>query len=335
LLIDLHVHQLSAAMLNQDPRWGPFWENGALRVGGWTLGNRAYLPSEFEGIYEMMFSPEARRAAMDDCGIDQFIFSLPFHLVMYHTDPVFAERFARVVNDEFGAYCAIDPTRFGFWAHVPLQDPVAAAQELERAVVELGAKGMSMGAANFGGIEVDDEAMYPVWEKVSELGVPVFVHGYNQSVNQPEDWDGEVVIDRYDTSSILGMNSDEALFYWYITCGGVLDAFPDMKIVITHGGGFIPFQLRRFQETNKTMAKDSKNKQELSAYNSNFFFDLDIHSPFMRRAIVQEVGVEQVVYGDNFGGSDSHSGDLTEDMELSDADREKIRSGNVLKLLTR
>jgi aminocarboxymuconate-semialdehyde decarboxylase len=324
------------AMLDQDPRWGPFWDNGSLRVGGWTLGQREGLPKSFDGIYEDLFAPHTRRAAMERCGIDQFIFSLPFHLVMYHTDAAFATRFARSVNEGFADYCSADPDRFGFWAHVPLQDPETAAKELDHAVTELGAKGLGMGAANYGGLDVDNEALNPVWRKVSDLGVPIFVHGYNQSVNQPMDWDGKtLVVDRYDTTSILGMNSDEALFYWYITCGGVLDQFPDLKIIITHGGGYVPFQLRRFLETNKTMGKDSKNKKHLDQYNTNFFFDLDIHSPHMRRAVVEEVGVDQVVYGDNFGGSDSHSGDLTDGMGLSEADREKIRSGNTLKLLKR
>ena len=54
----------------------------------------------------------------------------------------------------------------------------------------------------------------------------------------------------------------------------------------------MPFQLGRFNLTNKTMAPDSKNKKDLVEYNSNFFYDLDIHSPYMRRAIVDEVGVE-------------------------------------------
>jgi aminocarboxymuconate-semialdehyde decarboxylase len=85
--------------------------------------------------------------------------------------------------------------------------------------------------------------------------------------------------------------------------------------------------------TNKTMAPDSRNKKDLLEYNPNFFYDLDIHSPYMRRAIIDEVGVSQVVYGDNFSGSDVHEGDLTDGLGLSEDDQERIRSKNAIPML--
>ncbi len=250
-------------------------------------------------------------------------------MVLYHAEADFATRWATTVNDSLAQFCSADPDRFYFWAQIPMQDPQAAAKELERAVTELGAQGVSIGGANFGGRQAHDPALYPVWEKISELGVLVFVHGYNQSVT----WGAKACDDPFDTTSIIGMNSDETLFYWYLTNGGVLDDFPDLKILITHGGGFVPFQLGRFNQTNKTMAPDAKNKKDLIEYNPHFYYDLDIHSPIMRRAIIEEVGVDQMLYGDNFSGSDVHEGDLTEGLGLSEADQNKIRSENARPLL--
>jgi len=334
MLIDLHIHQLTADMYNQHPKWGPFWENGSLRVGDWVLGakrssaiGKAYNKT-LEELSETVYSPHYRLREMEACGIDKFIVSMPSHLVMYHTDPKWAAQYARHINDTLAKWCSTDYERLHFWAHVPMQDPVAAAAELDRAVNQLGAKGVAIGGANFGGLEAYSPELFPFWEKVAELDVMVFVHGYNQSVT----WERPME-DPFDTTSIVGMLSDEALFYWYITNGGVLDTFPDLKILITHGGGIVPFQMRRFKATNKTMAPDSKNKKGLEEYDRNFFFDLDIHSPHMRKAIIAEVGVDQVLYGDNFGGSDSHGGDLTEGMGLTPEEQEKIRSGNALRLI--
>src|SRR5271155_1665115 len=328
MIIDLHAHQLTKDMFKKHDHWGPFWENGTLRIGDWVLGTKRPSSISFDELYDLRWNPKQRVVDMDRCGIEKFVVTMPFHMVMYHTDPKWALSWAQNVNDSLAGFCSEAPDRLYFWAHVPAQDPVAAAGELERAVKDLGAKGISMGGANFGGKEVYDEAFNPLWEKACELGVPIFVHGYNQSVN----WGDKAMDDPYDTTSICGMNSDETLFYWWMTNAGVLDRFPQLKLLITHGGGFVPFQLRRFNETNKTMAPDSKNKLDLVEYGKNFFFDLDIHSPHMRRAIVEEVGVDQMLYGDNFGGADSHEGDLTEGMGLSEEDREKIRSGNTLKL---
>ena len=83
------------------------------------------------------------------------------------------------------------------------------------------------------------------------------------------------------------------------------------------------------------MAPDSVNEKPVDQYLDHFYFDPDVHEPIMRKALIQLDGVDRFVYGDNLGGSDNFEGDLTEGIGLSDQDREKIRSGNALKLLER
>jgi aminocarboxymuconate-semialdehyde decarboxylase len=265
---------------------------------------------------------------MAQLGADVWVISVPAHMYMYWAGD-FGVRFAQVTNDELSAYCAEDPEHFLFWAHIPMAQPDLAVKELERAVTELGAVGFGCGGANFGGLELHDEAFYPLWEKVIELGVPIFVHGYNQSVS----WGDKAMDDPFDTTSILGMCYDEAKAFWNLVNGGVLDRYPDLRVYITHAGGFVPYQLQRFAETNKTMVPDSKNQKPVLEYMENFYFDPLTHTPAMRRAIVEDIGVDQLLYGSNFMGSDTVDFDLTEGIGLSDEDREKIRSGNAIKLL--
>jgi predicted TIM-barrel fold metal-dependent hydrolase len=215
-----------------------------------------------------------------------------------------------------------------FWAHAPLQDPKAAATELERAVTQLGAKGMNMGGSNFGGLEADSRELYPVWEKACELDVPLWCHGYNQSVS----WGKDAVKERYEITSIVGMAYDESSLFWNLVCGGVLDDFPDLKVIITHGGGFVPYQLGRFENTNKVLG-DRKNKLGVREYLKNFWFDVLVHDVPMRRAIVELIGPDHLVYGTNFSGADGTRSDLLEPLDLPDADREKIHSANAQQLL--
>lgn len=323
MLINLHAHELTYGMFGHDPHWGPLWENNTLKIGDWTLGTTKKIPHPAE-----YFSHEAQRKRMDERGIDKLVVSQPAHMFMYWAGE-FGTRFSRIVNDELSQWCAVDPDRFDFWALVPMSDPKVAPAELERAVSELGAVGMMMGGANFGGLEVYHRVYDPLWEKLCELDVPVFIHGYNASAT------GHGADDPYDASSIVGMNYYETLCIWYLICSGVLDRYPDLRFYVTHAGGFVPFHLGRLTHTNQTMAPDSVNRKPVDEYLDNFYFDPDIHDPIMRKALVELIGVDRFVYGDNLGGSDNFEGDLTDGIGLSDEDREKIRSGNALRLLKR
>jgi predicted TIM-barrel fold metal-dependent hydrolase len=193
----------------------------------------------------------------------------------------------------------------------------------------LGAKGVSAGGSNFGGLEFDDEAMYPVYETMCDLDVPFFIHGYNQSVT----WGKKANEDRYETSAIVGMNYDESKCFWYMTVGGVLDKFPKLQVYITHAGGFVPYQLGRLAATQPNL-DHYKNKRPLPDYiNTNFWFDPEIHELPLRQAMVDMIGADRLLYGTNFGGSDAIRFDMTADLKLSNEDKDKIRYKNACKLL--
>jgi aminocarboxymuconate-semialdehyde decarboxylase len=334
MLIDLHGHHMSKAMFDLDPHWGPSWSKGTLKVGDWYLGTKR-LPDLSEttdeqrqsGVIFDRMGHEFRLQIMEKLGVDVLVISVPAHMFMYWTGD-FGVRFAKTTNDEFAKYCAEDPDHFLWWATVPMHKPALAAEELERAI-GMGAVGFSCGGANFGGLELHSPELDTFWEKVVELDVPVFIHGYNQSVT----WGKDAMSDPFDTSSILGMCYDEARAFWHIINGGVLDRFPSLKFYITHAGGFTPYQLERFAMTNETMAPDSVNKKPLLDYMPSFYFDPQLHLPSFRKAMVEVIGVDQLVYGTNFMGSDQIDFDLTDGIGLSDEDREKIKSGNTIKLL--
>jgi predicted TIM-barrel fold metal-dependent hydrolase len=342
MLIDLHAHLPHPRFLEQDPYWGPFYETTAdgdvqLRVGKWKLQlatpeRRAALKAgkldSREETLAKRGNPKIRLAQMDALEQDVHVLSLPSHYSMYWADPDFGLRYARRVNDVMVEYCSCDRRRLKFWAHAPLQNPPAAAVELDRAVRELGAVGLGMGGANFGGLDVDDEAMAVLWAKCVELDVPLFVHGFNQSVT----WGDEHPEEKYDYTAILGMLYDESRLFWSFVNGGVLDKFPNLKVYITHGGGFVPYQLGRLAMTNAVL-RDAVNAKPLRSYLPNFYFDPLIHEIPMRRALVEVIGADRLLYGSNFGGSDGIREDLTAALTLSVEDREKIRWKNAARLL--
>jgi predicted TIM-barrel fold metal-dependent hydrolase len=341
LLIDLHAHLAHPDFLDQHPHWGPTYvvnDDGdiTLTIGKWELHlgipeRRNALKSgaldSLNATFARRRDPALRVANMDAVGQDAQVVSLPLHQVMYWTDDEFAIRYARHVNDVMTEFCSAFPKRLYHWAHVPLQNPKAAAAELHRAVAQ-GAVGMSMGGANFGGMEAGDEDLDEIWRACCDLDVPIFVHGYNQSAA----WGDKADTERFEVTSIVGMMGDETACFWNMICGGVLDRFPNLKVYITHAGGFVPYHLGRLEITN-TVLRNKRNVKPLREYLPNFWFDLLTHAPSMRRAICDVIGPDQLVYGTNFGGSDGIREDLTDGLDISTEDREKIRSGNALKLL--
>jgi predicted TIM-barrel fold metal-dependent hydrolase len=215
-----------------------------------------------------------------------------------------------------------------WWAHLPMHRPEEAAKELERAV-GMGAVGFNTGGANLGGLDLHSPQMDVLWEKAAELDVPVFIHGHPQVL----EWAGGEDQDVFDTTIALGYMYDESRAFWHLICGGVLDRFPTLKFYITHAGGMTPYQYERFGELHKTLAPDSVNERPVVEYMSSFYFDPMIPSPVMRRAIVDIIGLDHLVYGTNLMGSDQIEVDLTDGIGLSEGDRERIRSGNAIKLL--
>ncbi|MGH7897783.1 MAG: amidohydrolase family protein, partial [Candidatus Binatia bacterium] len=139
--------------------------------------------------------------------------------------------------------------------------------------------------------------------------------------------------ERYEITAIVGMCYDESRCFWNLVCGGVLDRFPKLQIYITHGGGYVPYQLGRFEATNRVLGDARNDKPVREYFRSNFWFDPLIHDLPMRRAVVEIVGPDRLLYGDNFGGSDGVRGDLTDGLGLSAADVAKIKSENAKKLL--
>lgn len=134
-----------------------------------------------QDIERRLLDPELCLREMDRAGIELCIMSLTSPGVQSVIDSKKAAELARSANDYACSLVKKHPGRFSAFAAVPLQDPKVAAQELQRAVQELGLKGALInGYSNVGPGEtaqyLDEEPVWPFWEKVSKLNVPVYLH---------------------------------------------------------------------------------------------------------------------------------------------------------------
>lgn len=342
MLIDLHAHATHPDFYNLHPHWGPFFEsapdgNIRLRVGHWilTLGSPEVRALAAQGkapppeIYlEAGKTPKARLEQMDALGQDVQVVSPPSHCYMYWAEPEFSRDFSRRTNNALAGYSEASGGRIFFWANAPWEQPEEAAKEIRRAVTELGAVGVVCGGSYIAGHELDEPEYDVVWKTMCDLDVPMFVHGFNESVM----WGEKANEDRFETTSIVGMNYVETRCFWYMTNGGVFDRFPNLKVYITHGGGFVPYQLGRFNQCNPHL-EVTHNKKSLIDYAKNFWFDIELHELPMRQAVLEVIGADRLLYGTNFNGSDFVRDDLTKGLRCTDVELQKIRSENAIELL--
>lgn len=143
---------------------------------------------------------------------------------------------AKIFNDHFANVVKQYPERFvAFAATLPLQGK-PAFDELERAIKDLNLKGILI-SAQVDGHFLDDRELWPFYEKVSELGIPILVHP-SLLASGFDAW-----IAPYDLNRTPVREFDLALATARICLGGVLEDFPNLKFIIAHLGG-VSFPLR-------------------------------------------------------------------------------------------
>ena len=174
---------------------------------------------EFDNTYDI--SLHLRH--MDLAGIDMAVLSMMGMATLEE---------AKTVNDSFAKVVAEYPQRFvGFAGTMPLQGK-PALDELERAIRCLGLKGVTIRAQTEGRF-LDSPELWPFYEKVSELGVPIFVHASGAAAGF------DACRAPYNLNMALVREFDLALATARLCLGGVLEDFPDLKFIIGHFGGGI------------------------------------------------------------------------------------------------
>jgi 2,3-dihydroxybenzoate decarboxylase len=183
---------------------------------------------------------EMRLAAMDRAGIERCVLSLAGPGVQAERDPKTAVRRARESNDFLAREVAKRPDRYSGFAHLPMQDPAAAADELERAVRELRFCGaMINGHTN--GQYLDHPSLDPFWERAQALDTLVYLHPADPVTPAPV-LDGHKGLRRatWEWTFETGSHALRIIF------GGVFDRFPRARLALGHLGETLPFLLWRF-----------------------------------------------------------------------------------------
>jgi len=290
---------------------------------------RAGLPSGAPEGQRAVLGPD-RLEEMDRRGIDIQALSVNQYW-WYATDRNLAAEIVRINDESLAEWCDRHPDRFVGLTSVALQYPDLAAEQLERAVNDLGFRGASIGG------HVNNEpptsARYdPFWAKAQQLDVPIFMHPNNaENVVRESGLDG-----RGDLGNIVGNPLETTVFLTHMIFDGVLDRFPRLRICGAHGGGYLPSYLGRTEVACRVRGNaNCANQKNPSEYlRSQILVDSMVFSEEGLRHLVAEVGVSQVVYGSDIPFNWPDTIDLiARSPSLTDADKEAILGGNLMRLL--
>ncbi|MBW3129803.1 amidohydrolase family protein [Hymenobacter profundi] len=182
---------------------------------------------------------EQRLAAMDAAGIERSFLSLTSPGVQTEPDTARAVRLAHETNDFLAEKIELHPTRFGGLAHLALQDPTAAADELERCVRQLGFRG-AMINSHTNGHYLDEDQYTPFWERVQDLGVPVYLHPAN-SYQKMQLYEGHPEL----LGATWSWTVETATHALRLVFGGVFERFPKVQLILGHMGETLPYLLWR------------------------------------------------------------------------------------------
>jgi len=213
-----------------------------------------------------------RLAAMDAAGIEMAVLSHTVPGVQGIADRAAAVSAAREAND-FLAERAVrrHPDRFAGFASVPLQDPEAAARELERAVTKLGFKGALVnGFTGPGGPEtasyLDEPQCLPFWEAAAALRVPIYLHPRPPVEQRAYAGHAELL------GATWGFAPETATHALRLVYSGLFDRLPGLTVILGHLGETLPFFAWRIQHCFEYNPSDKRPKRRLQDYLAENFY---------------------------------------------------------------
>ena len=267
-----------------------------------------------------------RIAKMDAMGVDVQVLSASLvHQGLEWADAQTSLRLARATNDWIARAVAAQPTRFIGLGTLPLHVPPLAVAELERCMRDLELRGVAI-STTAGPMELGDPALRPFWAKAEELGAAVYIHpGGNRDRR----------FKRFHLWNSVGQAFEEAMAISSLMYDGVLELFPQLKICISHGGGYMPFYMGRVDRNyvEKANTRVNMSKPPID-YLRMLYFDSCVYERAVLQRLVDKVGAERVLLGSDYPVGETKPIEfITDTATLSAAQKEKIVGANAAGLL--
>lgn len=325
--IDVHCHLATPASRHLvDAHRRPEYEPYDYYMGQDSKDhNKVMYPT----IIDQLTDPEARVEHMDRMGVDVQGLATFVSEYFYWAPARAGAESARIQNDNLAAVAAANPDRYvAMGATVPLQDIDLAIAELDRVVDDLGFKGLQIGGT-IDGHNLDEPRFRPFWSAVEAKGVPVILHpsGYPESQRFGD----------YFLTNCIGNPLETMVAATRMIFSGLFEEHPGIKLVLLHGGGYLPFYTSRSDHTWEVRpeARAKIPDHPPSHYMRQLYYDTMVFQPLYLRHLIEIVGVDHVMLGTDYPFDMAETdpiGLIKATDGITDSDREAITGGNAARL---
>jgi predicted TIM-barrel fold metal-dependent hydrolase len=278
---------------------------------------------------------ERRLEHMDLLGIDIHVLTIPAPGAdRFEGDD--AIKLSQIANNAVAAICQRRPKRFVGFFTLPSCSVKASLAELERSVNELGLKGFGC-FANLNGRPLDREELFPIYERLAGLGLPVYIHPTAPLATEATGIDIMPTL-------IFGWAFDSTVAMTRLVYGRVLERFPEINFVVADVGGVLAFFAQRAiniyaGRTEEIRQKYGLKENPLDAFR-RFYVDTADHPASTLRCVKDFFGADHMVLGTNYpyGPEEGcllvkNSLQAIDGLGLNEADRKKILGDNAVRIL--
>jgi len=289
----------------------------------------------FDGRYRTaplradLTDPALRIETMDRTGIDVQVLASWIDLTGYQLEPDLGLEWSKALNEILAAEAATAPDRFVAIGSVPLQNPSAAAEELRRITQDLGMKGVEIATTvDEGALDLAD--LDEFWAAAAELGSFVLLHPMAPLPG--------VDLDRYFLDNMVGRPAESTIAFAGLLFDGVFERHPDLTMCVVHGGGFVPFQVGRFNQGYRQkpgLAGKNLAMEPLDYIKRNVYVDTVLNEPAVLRFLVDLLGSDRILVGTDypFEMGDLDPVEFVRSAGIAEGDVEAILTTNAARLL--
>ncbi len=323
MIIDTHAHIIVPEILREakpSEEWRPrvVWENGKQFL--------EYGPKRIGSALREFVSSETILDEMKKSGVDAVLLCPWVSLVRYDAKPEESLDACQIQNDALVSLSQKYPKQVRALGMVPLQDVEMSIKELER-MMKAGLKGVEIGT-HVNGVYPGDERFRTFWEACEALDVFVFIH--------PVEGGGRAELQKYYMWNVIGNPMETTVAAGHLILSGVMEAYPNLKVMLAHGGGALPYLHGRLDRGFKQRPEINKViKKPPTEYLKQFYFDTITHDADVLRSLVDLVGADRMMLGSDypFDMGNENPTDLVRSANLGDENERKILGGNAKQLL--
>jgi aminocarboxymuconate-semialdehyde decarboxylase len=235
----------------------------------------------------VFLDPAAKLEQLAQVGLDAAVVSGSPALFAYETDSERGTALCRAVNSGLASFCAFEPARLRWIAHVPLQAPAAAASLLAEAA-EAGAVGAQIGTS-VAGTPLADAGLDPFWAAAAERDMALMLH---PAYNNPHPG-----LEGYHLQNAIGNQLETTIAAERLIVTGVLDRHPHLRLLLVHAGGYTPWQAGRLRHAATVRAELADSPPDPYSYFGRLAVDTITHDPAALRFLAERVGPGNVAMG--------------------------------------